>query len=74
MTGNVVEHDDADQEQAGAEQAEDHVARSGGRGAADLTDHQKTARGQSRDLNKHIGREDVIGIKQGQQRNLNEVN
>lgn len=47
VAGDVVQQNDADEEQTGAQQAEDHVTGGGGGGASDLTDHQQTTGGQS---------------------------
>jgi len=45
VAGDVVQQYDADEEQAGSQQAEDHIAGGGGGGASDLADHQQTAGG-----------------------------
>ncbi len=73
VTGDVIQQDDADEEQTGAQQAEDHIARGGGGGASDLTDHQQTAGGQRRDFDEYIGGEYVVGVEQRQQGNLNQI-
>ena len=73
MPRHLVEHHDAEQEQAAAQQAEDHIAHGGQCRAAELPDHQQPAGGQRADLDEHIARENVVRERQRQQRREHEV-
>ena len=68
VAGDMVQDDNADQEQSGAQQAHDQVAdRRRQRHAAPVPDHDQRAGCQRIDFNEHIRRKDVVGEYQRQQ-------
>ena len=73
MAGDVIQDGHTQQEQAGADQAENHVPHRSQGGSADLADHQNAAGGQGADLNEYIAGENIVGIHQHQQSGLNQV-
>ena len=73
MTGDVIQDGYTQQEQTGANQAENHIAHGGQGGSAQLTNHQQAASGQRADFNEHIAGENIVGVAQHQQGGLNQV-
>ena len=73
MARQIIEHTDAHQQQTGTQQAHDHVTDRCLNAAAVLTNHDQTAGGNGIDLHEHVGREQVVGIHQGQQRTHQQV-
>ena len=73
MAGDGIGEDDADQEQAGAHQGEDHVPGGGDQGAPAPAHRQQGAGGDGQHLDEHIAGENVVGVAQGHQRHMGQV-
>ena len=67
MTGQIIEQDHAQQKETGSQKVQDHIAHSCQRSASDLTNDQRAAACESKDLQKYIAREKVIGPENGHQ-------
>lgn len=73
VAGDGIGEDDADQEQAGAHQGEDHIAGGGDQGAPAPAHRQQGAGGDGQHLDEHIAGENVVGVAQGHQRHMGQV-
>ena len=67
VTGDGVENDAADEEQARTEQVHHHIANARNQRASALTHHDQSRRRQRVDLNKDEGGEHIVGINQRNQ-------
>ena len=73
MARHGIEEDDSQHEQAGADEAEDHIPHRGQGGPANLADHEDAASRDRADLDEDIAGKQVVRVAQRLQRNQHQV-
>ena len=67
VAGKVIQKTDPQKQQAGTQQAHDHIADGSLDGSPILLDHNQTTGRDGIDLHEHVGSEKVVGVDQRQQ-------
>ena len=68
MSGDVVKHGQTDQKESGPDQTHHHISGSGDQRPPASPDHDHTAGGDGVDFHKDVGRKQIVGVDNRQQR------